>query len=335
MKNKSLKKMLSIIILITIGIMLLLQNKIYAIEIQSEIKVATIEELLSCSTWQEVYEKYGADRFGKCENMEESNDENENLLNFNNRATELTHMTNILYYNIQNGWNLKIQKMDESELSAYIQCIEKCMNNPAWSQLDKDYTKASVHKTTMLKATTDLNIARTNISDALDELKTYYDENVLSKEDLDKMNAIQNQIDKDVSQSVNTQISESNAEQNKKDKDWSISGTVIMGNDKKTEGGSATDIRDDLDDYKPSGNIQEREKLQEIGAVIISALRIVGVVVAVITLSVLGFKYMAGGTAEKAEYKKTMIPFLIGAGMLLIGTQLVGILYDIISKNIK
>lgn len=124
-------------------------------------------------------------------------------------------------------------------------------------------------------------------------------------------------------------------EKDKKDKDWSISGTVIMGNNKGTSGGDVADVRDDLENYKPSGEIEDAERLQEIGEIIISALRIVGIVVAIITLSLLGFKYMAGGTAEKAEYKKTMIPFLIGAGILLIGTQLVGILYEIISNNIK
>ncbi len=39
----------------------------------------------------------------------------------------------------------------------------------------------------------------------------------------------------------------------------------------------------------------------------------VGVAVSVITLVVLGIKYMVGSIEEKAEYKKSMIPYLIGA----------------------
>ena len=46
----------------------------------------------------------------------------------------------------------------------------------------------------------------------------------------------------------------------------------------------------------------------------------VGVVVAVIILLVLGIKYMMGSASEKAEYKKTMIPYLVGA-ILIFGAS--------------
>ena len=36
-------------------------------------------------------------------------------------------------------------------------------------------------------------------------------------------------------------------------------------------------------------------------------------VIAVIVLLILGIKYMIGSASEKAEYKKTMIPYLVGA----------------------
>lgn len=39
----------------------------------------------------------------------------------------------------------------------------------------------------------------------------------------------------------------------------------------------------------------------------------IGVAVSVITLVVLGIKYMVGSVEEKAEYKKSMIPYLVGA----------------------
>lgn len=43
----------------------------------------------------------------------------------------------------------------------------------------------------------------------------------------------------------------------------------------------------------------------------------VGIGIAVIILVVLGIKYMMGSAEEKAEYKKTMIPYVVGA--ILIG----------------
>lgn len=52
-------------------------------------------------------------------------------------------------------------------------------------------------------------------------------------------------------------------------------------------------------------------------------------VLAVIILIILGIKYMMGSAEEKAEYKKTMIPYLIGAVLLFaavnIASYVVGI----------
>ena len=50
-----------------------------------------------------------------------------------------------------------------------------------------------------------------------------------------------------------------------------------------------------------------------LGNQIIGVITTVAVVVSVIVLLVLGIKYMMGSASEKAEYKKTMIPYLVGA----------------------
>ena len=69
----------------------------------------------------------------------------------------------------------------------------------------------------------------------------------------------------------------------------------------------------DPDHYKPADNTQST-KLVEIGRVIVASIRNVGVVIAVVSLMVIGFKYMFAGTQEKASYKETMIPYIIGLG---------------------
>ena len=53
--------------------------------------------------------------------------------------------------------------------------------------------------------------------------------------------------------------------------------------------------------------------LTGIGQSIINIISVVAIVVAVIVLLVIGVKYMMGSASEKAEYKKTMIPYLVGA----------------------
>lgn len=56
--------------------------------------------------------------------------------------------------------------------------------------------------------------------------------------------------------------------------------------------------------------------VQKVGNQIIGIITTVGVVVAVVILLVLGIKYMMGSASEKAEYKKTMIPYLVGAVLI-------------------
>lgn len=61
-------------------------------------------------------------------------------------------------------------------------------------------------------------------------------------------------------------------------------------------------------------------KIGNIGNQIATIIRNVGIVAAVIIIMVLGIKYMIGSAEEKAEYKKTFIPYIIGA-LLLFGAS--------------
>lgn len=49
---------------------------------------------------------------------------------------------------------------------------------------------------------------------------------------------------------------------------------------------------------------------------IISIMTTIGMVLAVVVLIVLGIKYMLGSAEEKAEYKKTLMPYFIGAVLI-------------------
>ena len=61
------------------------------------------------------------------------------------------------------------------------------------------------------------------------------------------------------------------------------------------------------------------------GNQILAILRVVGVIIAVAVLIILGIKYMMGSAEEKAEYKKTLVPYVIGvilvAGAIFIATM--------------
>ena len=56
--------------------------------------------------------------------------------------------------------------------------------------------------------------------------------------------------------------------------------------------------------------------MEDVAGNIVSIITTIGIIVAIIVLLVLGIKYMMGSAAEKAEYKKTMIPYLVGAVLI-------------------
>lgn len=66
---------------------------------------------------------------------------------------------------------------------------------------------------------------------------------------------------------------------------------------------------------------------------IIGAVVTVGIVASVITLLILGIKYMIGSTEEKAEYKKSMIPYLVGAVLLFATSAIVSIIATIAKET--
>ena len=52
------------------------------------------------------------------------------------------------------------------------------------------------------------------------------------------------------------------------------------------------------------------------GNTIVGIIKVVGIFVAVGALMAIGIKYMMGSAEEKAEYKKVMIPYILGAVLL-------------------
>ena len=72
----------------------------------------------------------------------------------------------------------------------------------------------------------------------------------------------------------------------------------------------------------------EVTEIRTIGGKIIGGIQVVGSVVSVGILVVLGIKYMLGSAEEKAEYKKTMVPYLIGAVLIFAATYIAGAVYD-------
>ena len=88
---------------------------------------------------------------------------------------------------------------------------------------------------------------------------------------------------------------------------------------------STTDV---LDKLKGDGKV-ETSSLTTVGNNVVTIINVVGIVIAVIILLIIGIKYMIGSASEKAEYKKTMIPYIVGAVLIFAGTSLVRVIYSL------
>ncbi len=70
-------------------------------------------------------------------------------------------------------------------------------------------------------------------------------------------------------------------------------------------------------------------KVNEMGRTILGVIQVVGTIAAVGILMVVGIKYMMGSAEEKAEYKKVMIPYIIGAILLFAAANIANIVYSL------
>ena len=85
------------------------------------------------------------------------------------------------------------------------------------------------------------------------------------------------------------------------------------------------------EDYDGSGASADTTRLNSLGQNIISIVATVGSIVSVVILVVLGIKYMMGSAEEKAEYKKTLLPYIIGAALVFAASTIASIIFNFAS----
>lgn len=82
--------------------------------------------------------------------------------------------------------------------------------------------------------------------------------------------------------------------------------------------------------WKPS--IYDEPELIEKAGIVLGVINAIGVVCSVIILAILGIKYMFGSVEEKAEYKKAMIPYIIGVFLIAASTTIPNIIYQFVES---
>ena len=88
------------------------------------------------------------------------------------------------------------------------------------------------------------------------------------------------------------------------------------------------------DNVDPTTTGKGVQKVEKIGNNIVGIIQVAGTIIAVGVIMVLGIKYMMGSAEEKASYKKTMIPYIVGAVLIFGASNLAGFLYNYATQDL-
>lgn len=108
-----------------------------------------------------------------------------------------------------------------------------------------------------------------------------------------------------------------------------IKSTTVLDNGGDTTTSSSTTSSSTTinpDDYKPSKPNEDQDVI-DMANKVIGVFQAVGSIVSVLALVLIGIKYMMGSIEEKAEYKKTMTNYIIGAVLVFGISNISAIIY--------
>lgn len=100
-----------------------------------------------------------------------------------------------------------------------------------------------------------------------------------------------------------------------------VQGPSGGGGDGGTEGFSVGDLT--------GTNSPDNKEIEKIGNDVIQILFTVAAIISVIVLILIGIKYMFGSVEEKAQYKKTLIPYVVGAGLVFAASSIASAVYNL------
>ena len=87
---------------------------------------------------------------------------------------------------------------------------------------------------------------------------------------------------------------------------------------------------DELDPAQLTPSYGDSTALQNKAGQIMGMIRNVAIIAAVIIIMVLGIKYMLGSVEEKADYKKSFIPLIVGIVLVVAATSIATFVIGII-----
>lgn len=88
----------------------------------------------------------------------------------------------------------------------------------------------------------------------------------------------------------------------------------------------------DTSQYEPP-SLQNYGSFIKMSERLIGTIQYVGIIATVIVIAIIGIKYMLGSIEEKAEYKKTMLPLIVGCAFLMCSSIIVNIISNVVSEK--
>lgn len=86
-----------------------------------------------------------------------------------------------------------------------------------------------------------------------------------------------------------------------------------------------------VNDYNPGGTPSIPTEVTDKINPIVGVISLIGMITSVLVLVILGIKYMIGSVEEKAEYKKSLMPYMIGCIFVFMATVIATVIYDIMT----
>lgn len=86
----------------------------------------------------------------------------------------------------------------------------------------------------------------------------------------------------------------------------------------------------DPSEFEPDYSSGKTEDIMTITNKIMGLIRNVSVIIGVIILMVIGVKFMLGSAEEKAEYKKSLMPLVVGIVIVMAATSIMSLIFSIL-----
>lgn len=86
-----------------------------------------------------------------------------------------------------------------------------------------------------------------------------------------------------------------------------------------------------IDNFSGKGTYEstDLQGFSQIAVRVLTAVRNIAIIAAVLIISILGVKYMIGSVEEKAGYKKAFMPLIVGAILVVAAAQIAKMLFSL------